>query len=99
MAVRLSKPVKTVEISPAGHSPAYSAVNRAKAFIQNHEIIIVRQKAEKITVSQPSALAFSKTGQELFFADQSVLYGYDPVSKRKRRIFDASRPICFIAEL
>ena len=98
-AARLYKQLRTVDISPQGHSPVYSRATGYRAFIQNKKVIISGRTSDEIETSDISAVSFSKNGEELFFADANALYRYNLLTKEKNEIFSASFPIVFIAEL
>ncbi|MBO4644208.1 MAG: hypothetical protein J5716_06345, partial [Alphaproteobacteria bacterium] len=98
-AVRLYKQLRTVEISPQGHSPVYSGITGFRAFIQNKKIVVSGKTQDEIETNNVSALSFSKSGEELLFADANTLCRYNLMTKEKADIFRAEFPIVFIAEL
>ncbi len=98
-AVRLSKPVKVVEVTPSGRMPACSVSNNAKAFIQNDKIFVFNKIQNEIDVKHPLCLSFSKNEKDLFFSENGTLCKYDTETRQKQAIFQGASPIVFIAEL
>ncbi len=98
-AVRLTKPAKIAQLFPKGELPAYCLQTGARAFTESGKLFIYGKTNEEIDDTNPTALSFSKNGDALFIAEESILYRYDLATKEVTVVFEAPLPIRFIAEL
>lgn len=95
-AVRLTKPVKTVEIAPDGHTPVFDPVTKKTAFISKNKLFYNMLETE---IKADYLFSFSKNGKEILFSNAETLCVYDADTKQIHSLFRASAPITFAMKL
>lgn len=98
-AALISKRPKTVVMQPEGIMPAYHAGARLTAFVRGRSIVISGNISDEIKTGNVTALAFSKDGNSLLYAQNSFLYRYVLKEKEQRLLSETKQPVVFVAEL
>ena len=95
-AVRLTKPVRTVDISPNGYSPVFDRVREKAAFIKDNFIFYNMLNTE---IKADFLFSFSREGKEILFSEAEKFCCYNVDTKQIRVLFRAPEPVTFATEL